>query len=384
MANFEIITDYDKEIIWNLSDNNGTVIQATAVGELAKIGSELGEKLAEQTEVFRDMVDSINDLRDNSSKFTPASFPAMQIIAGKITLPAEQDVTSLVSAGINIYSTATNVADIDKLVALEKWLDEAFGPTTSPAVKVTYQLPGDSVDTWVVLKDVVPIPTLPAGSVPQTSTGSVQINRPFATEGLNGTFLMVKNAKGETVQVTLKSMDEVFSKVTSLSEYQKYVESLALKRSEEAVKILNSDNITGFEFDTVEWKKTGDTIFSYAKLPIVSIQASDLASTVVPAGTILVTEAKDYYFVVSAKTSSTNAVTQKVVVGNSYLVAPNESSLSLIRSRYGDQITVATQVSANQGLFVNELMQKHTMHFEAASNVLKAFVDLMNRISNQV
>ncbi len=177
MANFEIITDYDKEIIWNLSDNNGTVIQATAVGELAKIGSELGEKLAEQTEVFRDMVDSINDLRDNSSKFTPASFPAMQIIAGKITLPAEQDVTSLVSAGINIYSTATNVADIDKLVALEKWLDEAFGPTTSPAVKVTYQLPGDSVDTWVVLKDVVPIPTLPAGSVPQTSTGSVQINR---------------------------------------------------------------------------------------------------------------------------------------------------------------------------------------------------------------
>ncbi len=384
MATFEIITDYENNIVWDLSDKNGTILHATAVGELAQIGSKLGENLDEQTEVLRDMVDSISELRENSAKFVPASFPAMQIVSGKITLPAEQDITALVSAGINIYSAQTSVADIDRLVALERWLDQAFGPTTSPATKVTYQLPGETTDAWLVVKDAVPIPTLPPGAVPQTSTGSVQLNKPFATEGQTGTFMLVTNARGETVQVTLKSMDEVFSKVSSLKEYQDYIESLSLKRSQEAVSILNIDNITGFEFDTIEWKKSGDANFSYAGLPVVSIQASALASTVSPAGTILVTEAKDYYYVVSAKTASANAVTQKIVVGNSYLIAPTDAGLSLIRSRYGDEITIATQLSANQGLFVNELMQKHTMHFEAASNVLKAFVDLMNRVSNQV
>ncbi len=384
MATFEIITDYENDIAWNLSDRNGTVLHATAVGELAQIGSRLGQNLDEQTEVLRDMVDSIGELRDNSAKFTPASFPAMQIVSGKITLPADQDITALVTAGINIYSSATSVADIDRLVSLERWMDQAFGATTSPAMKVTYQLPGETTDRWLVVKDAVPIPTLPPGAVPRTPTGSVQLNKPFATEGQTGTFMMVTNGSGQTVQVTLKSMDEVFSKVSSLKEYQDYIESLALSRSRSAISILSADKITGYELDTIEWKKSGDANFSYAKLPVVSIQASDLAGTVAPAGTILVTEAKDYYYVVSAKTASANAVTQKVVVGNSYLIAPSDTSLSLIRGRYGDEITIATQISANQGLFVNELMQKHTTHFEAASNVLKAFIDLMNRISNQV
>jgi hypothetical protein len=65
-------------------------------------------------------------------------------------------------------------------------------------------------------------------------------------------------------------------------------------------------------------------------------------------------------------------------------MAPTTSILSSIRSLYGDQITRATQISAQQGLFVNELMQKYSMYFDAASNVLKAFVDLKNRISNQI
>ena len=117
---------------------------------------------------------------------------------------------------------------------------------------------------------------------------------------------------------------------------------------------------------------------------MIPVQSADLANTVAPAGSILLSESKDYYYVVSPKTGSTKAVTQKVEVGSSFLIAPSESNLASIRSLYGNQITIATQTSAQQSLFVNELMQKHTMYYDAASNVLKAFVDLKNRISNQV
>lgn len=384
MTIFSIVTDYESGAEWRLSDNGGTLIHAAAVGALAQDGSKIGADLAEQTEVYRDMVDSIADLRDNSAKFTPEGFPPMQIVGGKILPPADVDVSALLSSGLDIYGQNTSLATIDKLVSLETWLDQTFGPTTSPAVKVTYRLPGETEDAWMVLKDVVPVPTVPPGGFPTTPTGAMALNTPFVREGQAGTLMLVKDENLATVTVTLKSIDEVFSKVSSLKEYQDYITSLAVSRSDEALRLLGQNNITGFSYDAIAWRKPGETTYNYAQLPVISIQSADRTSTVAPAGSILLTEKKEYYYVVLPKTGSTNAVTEKVEVGSSFLIAPTASILSSIRSLYGDQITIATQISAQQGLFVNELMQKYSMYFDAASNVLKAFVDLKNRISNQI
>lgn len=384
MPDFEIVTNYETNEIWTVSDPDGRVIQATAVGELAKIGSDLGAKLAEQTEVLREMTDSIVDLRDNAEKFTPASFPAMQIKSGLIYLPEEQDISPQLAAGIDIYSPSASLADIDKLVALEAWLDQTFGPSISPALKVTYRLPDQTTDKWVVLKDVLPIPTLAAGSVPVTTTGALALNKPFFQVGQTGTLMLVKDAEGETIIVALKTMDEVFSKVSTAEEYQNYIRSLIFKRSTDAVATLNDNNIKNFNYDTIAFTLENSGSTYYAKLPIVSIQDSALAGTTAPAGTILKTEKNEYHYVSVAKTASANAILSKAEIGSSYLIAPDVVTLSSIRSSYGDEITVATQIGSQQALFVNELMQKHTMHFEAASNALKAFVDLMNRVANQV
>ncbi len=384
MADFSIVTDYKNNDIWTLSDKNGSIIQATAVGKLAKIGSVMGAGLAEQTEVLREMVEKIRNLRDNSSKFTPANFPAMQIVSGKILPPSTLDISQLVESGINIYSSTTNISDIDKLVQLESWLDQTFGNTISPVVKLTYRLPGSSSDSWVILRDVIPIPALPQGSLPQNPTGGTALNKPFSYEGQPEIFMMVQDSDGSVVKAKVSGIDEVFAMVSSLKEYQDYIEQRSLNRSQSAVTTLNNDEIKDIQYDAIAWKKGGDQNFNYAKLPLVSIQSSALGSTTAPQGTILRTENNEYFYVVSPKNGDKDAETQKVEIGNSYLISPDEVNLASIRSDYGDQVTFATQISAKQGLFINELMQKHTMHFDAASNVLKAFVDMMNRISNQV
>ncbi len=378
MAEFNIVTDYQKNTSWLLSDNHGKVIQATAVGVLAGIGSAMGVSLEEQTDVFREMVERLTELRDNSAKFTPVNFPSLDIKAGTILPPASLDVSDLVASGIDIYSPSTNIADIDKLVQLESWLDQNFQTTTSSALKVSYRIPESSVDSWVVLKDALPIPTLSEGEVPVNSSGDVLLNKPFSWEGNPSIYIMVQDASGGVVRANVTATNEVFSKITSTAEYQNYIENLAIARATAAVNRLNEDGISTFSYDTIAWRKIGDSEYSYAKLPIVSVQDASKNNTSFSPGTILKTEKNEYFYLVST------GVTQKVELGSSYLMAPDEVSLAAIRSEYGDEVTIATQLSAKQSLFVNELIQKHTMHFDAASNLLKAFVDLMNKISNQV
>ncbi len=378
MAEFNIITDYESNTSWSLSDNHGKVIQATAVGILGGIGSAMGASLAEQTDVLREMVEKLTELRENSAKFTPSSFPSLEIKGGSVLPPADLDVTNLITAGINIYSPATNVSDIDKLVQLESWLDRNFSAEPSSAVKVTYRIPESSVESWLVIENSLPIPTMPAGSIPVNSAGEVSLNKLFSWEGGSATYIMVKDEGGNIVRANVTATNEVFSKITSTTEYQNYIEALAIARSTSAIKILNDDQIKSFSYDTIAWRKIGDSDYSYAKLPIINVMEASRNAASSPVGAILKTEKNEYFYVVST------GVTQKVELGASYIFAPGEVSLAAIRSGYGDEVTTSTQITAKQGLFVNDLMHRHSMHFDAASNILKAFVDMMNKISNQI
>ncbi len=384
MADFKIIVDYEKNSAWSLSDDHGRLLHATAVGTLAEIGSAMGLGLAEQTKVLDEMVEKLLNLRDHSAQFTPASFSAMDIISGKILPPASLDVSTLASAGFDIYSRTASLSDIDKLVQLQSWIDQTFGAQPTEASKLTFKTPGAITDSWLVLRDVLPILTLPSGDIPTSQSGNVIYNKPFSYEGQSEIFMMVSDSNGAPVKVSISRVDKVFSKISSLKLYQDYIQSLALSRSQNAVNILEGDGVKNFSYDTIAWRKIGDANYNYAKLPIVSIRASDLSATILSAGSIVKTEANDIYYISSPKFGDKAAVTIKIETGASYLISPSEMNLAAIRSDYGDQVTISTQITAKQGLFINELMQKNTMHMDAAANILKMFADLSNRLANQI
>ncbi len=384
MSDFNIITDYAKKSVWSLSDKNGSLLYTKAVGTFAEIGSNIGLSLAEQTQVLDEMVENLMKLRDHTAQFSPTNFPALKIESGVILPPTSLDVSALASSKFDVFSTSVTLAEVDKLVELESWLDRTFGEQNSDAYKVTYLTPGATTDSWMVLRNVLPISTLPSGSVPVDQSGNVLINKPFSNEGQSGIFMMIRGKNNELIKASVGRIDEVFSKVKSLDEYQKYIETRALERSKAAIDMLKGDEISNFSYDSVAWRKIGDESFKYAKLPIVSILSKDLQSTVLPSGTIVRTEKDELYYIKSPKVGTVDASYERVEIGASFFIAPDEIILAGIRAKYGDQVTVATQISAKQGLYINELMQKKTLHFDVATNILKMFSDLHNKMAGQL
>ena len=137
----------------------------------------------------------------------------------------------------------------------------------------------------------------------------------------------------------------------------------------------------GATADAIQWKYSTATVSGggFAHYPVAEGKLTD---TTFPVGSLLGSNGKVY--LITGRTGSTNSYVEVTLVGEPFLLKISKENLIKIRGQYTEKITNATQRTTEQQLFLNSLLQKQNYHFDAATNVLKAFGDLQNRLSGLV
>ncbi len=137
--------------------------------------------------------------------------------------------------------------------------------------------------------------------------------------------------------------------------------------------------------DTFQWKYM-DTAFvggGFAIYPPVQKSPTD---TTLNVGTFVQdpSDTAKKIYLITGKEGTTNKYVEVQSVGEPFNLRLTQDNIVSIRGQYTEKITQMTQRTTEQQLFLNSLLQKHNYQLDAATNVLKAFNDLNNRLSNLV
>jgi hypothetical protein len=282
--------------------------------------------------------------------------------------------------GLPVINAPTDV--VDRFINFyEKFKD--LNPSNPPVVantsRTTYQDPFSGNPVSVLTELVVTVP----------ADGSAGFFQPFRREGLEAyTFMMVPTGTG-SAQVVVSSMENFMRRVEGGPEYSAVIESVANARSAQLQTQFSTDALPNVPLDTVQWRVTApgarNGLTGYSG-PVQSLSSTLTLVTTQPIGTLIKTELGVTYRVTQPSVFGLPAgleVVELVPPPNRF-IAPSDDTLRSIRSQYADKIVIATQRSSQQQLFINSILQKFNYHFDAATNVLKAFNDLSNRMAGNI
>jgi hypothetical protein len=296
--------------------------------------------------------------------------------------------------------TSLSLANVDRLAELATWIDNTFSTWVGdrstllefPDVKVTYRTAGATADSWQVLKNIYPLPVVPADGVLRSDTGSVVLNKPFSVEGDAAVYMMVAGSGGAPEKVKISSIDKLFSSERSVQAYDSYFLQLATARSDAVVGKLPAGAVSTAPYDAIAYTLDMQTFL--ASLPIVE------TTTVIPSGTTTFTAIQAvagslikspasagsqefiYYVAqVANPTRRADLVPVDVDLNKRYILSLSDEERQTVISQFGDKVVTLTQRSSQQSVYLNELMQKMTLFLDAASNAMKALTDNENRIA---
>lgn len=147
---------------------------------------------------------------------------------------------------------------------------------------------------------------------------------------------------------------------------------------------LKADGITPPDPDVVQWKYhdgaiTGGGVVSYPPAVISKFDAG------IPDGSVIQDiDDKKYYLITRRVGIGDGKSVVEVDLLDAFALKLSKEVIVKMRGQYTEKIANATQRTTEQQLFLNSLLQKQNYHFDAATNVLKAFGDLVNRLAGLV
>ncbi len=131
--------------------------------------------------------------------------------------------------------------------------------------------------------------------------------------------------------------------------------------------------------DTFQWKYKDFTGGGFGNYPPIKGLPSDVTLAV---GSLVEDSNVGKIYFISGKLSNVNTFVEVEKVGDPFVLRLSNENLLNIRGQYTERIAQMTQRTTEQQLFLNSLLQRLNLYFDAASNVLKAFSDLNSKLSN--
>ena len=368
MAEFQIITDYNLNTSWILTDSTLTDL---AVGKLASLGSDQGDQLRAQNQVLQQQIVEIESLRDLMPKFSDANFTRISFDFTTMTfkVAASWDITDLANSFPNRSLAGATPETIQRLVNFFNGINQVYsdiGSTTrlSPNYfRITYK---DS-------------PT-------DTTTKTLISTRPPGVDAATGqTYIVDDNNQRQYIVLV---SNEPFAVPFNSAEYQNWLQLAALTRADAINQLFSKYQLAPVKGEAIQWQVvsasgTGATFIGNIPVPTNDRNLETVVGQVV--------QDKDgkYYritqsFVFGLRFAQYEEVTPLTPVSQPLIFAPTSDTLRDIRSRFSEATLQVTQRNASQQLLVNSLLVSYNYHFDAAANVLKAFSDLRNRIAGNV
>lgn len=393
---YRITTDYSTDAQWELRDADRNSVKIAAVGTLAQIGSNMGYQVRIQKNAMEQLIDEVEAVRDAMRSIANQGFPELTIENTSVRPPEALEVVDLLPKPM----TSLGLADVNRLADLATWIDATFSTWVGdrspllafPDVKVTYRTAGATENSWMVLKNIYPLPVVPLEGILRSDTGSVVLNKPFSVEGDAAVYMMVAGSGGTPEKVKINVIDKLFSSEQSVHTYDSYFRQLAMARSDAIVKMIPDNAVSTAPYDTIAYTLDAQTFLS--PLPIVE------TTTVIPTGTTTFTAIQAaagalirspvsagsqefLYFLAKVANPSKRAdlVPVEVDLDKRYILSLSDDERQTVTSQFGDKVVTLTQRSSQQSVYLNELMQKMALFHDAASNALKAMTDNENRIA---
>lgn len=133
--------------------------------------------------------------------------------------------------------------------------------------------------------------------------------------------------------------------------------------------------------DTFQWKYKDFTGGGFGNYPPIKGLPSDVNLAV---GSLVEDSNVGKIYFISGKLSGANTFVEVEKVGDPFVLRLSNENLLSIRGQYTERIAQMTQRTTEQQLFLNSLLQRFNLYFDAASNALKAFSDLNSKLSNSI
>ncbi len=366
MAEFQIITDYNLNTPWILTD---ATLTNMAVGKLASLGSDQGLQLRAQTEVLQQQIADIESLRNLMLKFTDANFVrfTLDLTTNTYKAGATWDISDIANSFPNRSVASATDATIERLINFFNGINQVYtdvGSTSRLApthYRITFKETPFDTETKTEIRTTPPI------FDPQSGFHYYMENN------LRRYIVLVKN--------------EPFAVPISSAEYQTWLVAAAAARANAINQLFSEYKLSPIAGDTISWQVVtasgnGTTFFGGTPVPTTNRLKETVKNRVVldPDG--------KYYWIQQPAVGSTNAVAVEVKpltpVDQALIFAPSTDTLRDVRSRFSEAALQITQRNSAQQLLVNSLLVSYNYHFDAAANVLKAFSDLRNRLAGNV
>ncbi len=139
------------------------------------------------------------------------------------------------------------------------------------------------------------------------------------------------------------------------------------------------------EPDTFQWKYK-DTHFAgggFAIYPPISKAPADKSLAI---GNFVQdpSDSQKRIYLITGKVGTTNIYVEVEKVGDPFVLQLTKDTIVNVRGQYTEKITVMTQRTTEQQLFINSIMQRHNLYFDAATNAFKALADFSGRLANLI
>ncbi len=137
--------------------------------------------------------------------------------------------------------------------------------------------------------------------------------------------------------------------------------------------------------DTFQWKYR-DTHFvggGFASYPPLAKAPTDKSLTI---GNFVQdpSDSQKRIYLITGKVGTTNIFTEVEKVGGPFVLQLTKDTIIDVRGQYTEKITVMTQRTTEQQLFINSIMQRYNLYFDAATNAFKALTDFSGRLANLI
>lgn len=367
MAEFQIITDYNLNTPWILTD---ATLTNMAVGKLASLGSDQGLQLRAQTEVLQQQVADIESLRNLMLKFADANFVRFNLdLTTNLYKPtASWDISDLANSFPNRSLASASDATVQRLIDFYNNINQMysdFGSTTRLEpnyFKFTFKETPTDTTTKTLIRTTKPVLDEQSGFYYYMDDNN-----------LRHYIVLIKN--------------EPFAVPINMDEYQNWLMAAAATRANTITQLFSQYKLSPISGDTITWQVVtasgnGTTFFGGTPVPTTNRLKETVKNRVVldPDG--------KYYWIKQPAVGNTNAVAVEVKpltpVDQALIFAPSTDTLRDVRSRFSEAALQITQRNSAQQLLVNSLLVSYNYHFDAAANVLKAFSDLRNRLAGNV
>ena len=382
MAEYSITTDYGPlGTPWVLKDDT---LKNLAIGKLASIGSAQATELNKQVAVLQDLVVSLDAGRNDLAKYTPPQIDLLTYESGGPLSVGSWDIGDLIPVPVfqpnGIFPWASTDPKVDRLINFFSHYNQQFLPTqplSANAFRVSFQrAPGSQVESAIL-------------ESPQ-----------YVIEmGTNKRYVVISE-NGTSSQYALVDV-EPFALPGSVSQYQEWLQEGAKYRSSQIATIIQKYKITTVAPDSVRYEvnlslaepgRIGTRFYGAPPVLTNNVYTETAVGKIVTY--ILPADGKSYIsriltpFYVTADQKPVYATWENLTaitpVDKPMYIAVSDTSFREISSTISDKITQITQRNTTQQLFVNKLLVSQNYHFDAATNVLKAFSDLLNKLAGAV